>query len=471
MVAILERVATRSSPKVAAVVISHNYGRFLAECLDSVLSQTTQPSEIIVIDDASSDDTPQITEQFRDRGVRYARVSCRNVHQARRMGFEKTTAEVLCFLDADDLLPPDYIVGGLKHFLIPEVAVVYSDMEFFGTRDGRTRFPLQFNREILERDNYLHAGSLVHREALQLSRAFERKIDPLLTQGDWFLWRQVLRDGWIARKQEALYRYRQHGTNWSDAMQKVKPVYFDYAGLRHEILTLFIPLSGRQSLWPGLADYLDRQSWPHDQVRLILMDTSQNLDFSRTVRDWMATCDYPDVHYFREAVARSGIADDDRYQQEVQDEVRRAVARIYNRMAREVATDYVWVLEDDILPPDDAAERLLRGFDDQTASVSSAYRSRYDGMPCVWDGQLRHLPESDENVEVVHGNGFGCVVVRGGLLRRTVFQATGDYDRVFYGQVQRAGLKAKLDWRVQCEHRSSPRELASVHQPPERASE
>lgn len=157
--------------------------------------------------------------------------------------------------------------------------------------------------------------------------------------------------------------------------------YFEYAGLNFETVTLFIPLSGRASHWLEFSAYLDRQTWPHGQIKLVFMDTSQNADFTEQVGDWISTCDYADVRHFKATVADSGLADRDRRDGQVQDEVRTAVSRNYNRMAREVTTDYVWVLEDDILPPDDVCERLLRDFDPQTAWVSAAYDSRFDGQP------------------------------------------------------------------------------------------
>ena len=449
-------------PTWAVIVISHNYGQFLAECLESVLAQTVVPTEVLVIDDSSTDETPDVARQFASRHVTYRRVSCRNVHQARRAGFEATSAEVLCFLDADDSLPPDYLAAGLPLFSDPAVGLVYSDVELFGesmpttatATDARcSNYPAEFDRAYLERDNFLHAGSLVRREALYLSRAFEHSIDPLLTQGDWFLWRHVLGDGWTAVKQPAFYKYRQHGTNWTGLMRQIPNDYFSYAGLRHETVTLFIPLSGRSTLWPALAAYLDRQTWPHAQVRLVLMDTSQDPGFSRKVQKWIASCDYPDVRHVRAAVARAGVADDNRYQPQVRDQVRLAVARIYNRLAREVSTDYAWVIEDDILPPADACERLLRGFNRDTASVSGIYLSRYDGLPSVWGEDCRHLSSPADGLQFTYGNGFGCVVLRGGVLRSTVFRAQGDYDRVFYRQLHASGLKAKIDWRVVCEHR------------------
>jgi len=48
-------------------------------------------------------------------------------------------------------------------------------------------------------------------------------------------------------------------------------------------------------------------------------------------------------------------------------------------------------------------------------------------------------------------------------LRTTVFQGTGDYDRVFYRQLQGTALKAKVDWRVVCDHRPT---TADERRPP-----
>jgi len=206
--------------RAAVVVVAHNYGHFLKQCVESVLAQTSQPAEIVIVDDASTDDTPNIGKRFASRGVRYRRIESGNVHHARRIGFESVKSEIICFLDADDLLPPDYLASGVKCFADQRVGVVYSDVELFGTEFDRTAYPTQFDRGALERDNFIHAGSLVRREALRLSRVFEETFDPLKTHGDWFLWRRILRDGWTAARQGAAYRYRQHGRNWTAEMHR-----------------------------------------------------------------------------------------------------------------------------------------------------------------------------------------------------------------------------------------------------------
>lgn len=440
---------------VAVIVVSHNYGRFLADCLASVLQQTWAADEILVVDDCSTDDTQQVTEKFAPRGVRYLRIDECNVHAARGAGYHATSSEAVCFLDADDVLPDDYLERGREVFTRPEIGIAYSDIERFEGEHGRTALPAEFDRASFERDNYLHAGSIVRREALRLSGVFEHHVDPLRTQADWLLWRSVLQDGWLARKQKAYYRYRQHGDNWMRAMHRAGWNYFDYADLGSTVVTLFIPLSGRGRMWPRLSDFLDRQAWPHNQVRLILLDTSQDAAFFHQVRRWLARSDYADVRHQSFSAGRPALAEENRRDSEVKELVRTAMARIYNRLARDVSTEFVWVLEDDILPPDDACERLLRGFDRCTVSVSAAYLSRYDGKPCVWDEELRHILPQETRLQEVHGNGFGCVVLRGGVLRQTVFRGEGDFDRNFYRDLHAAGLIAKVDWSVQCEHRST----------------
>lgn len=128
------------------------------------------------------------------------------------------------------------------------------------------------------------------------------------------------------------------------------------------------------------------------------------------------------------------------------------MARVYSAIATEVTSDYVWILEDDVVPPDDVCERLLRGFDETTASVSAVYPSRYDRLPCVWDQHRQHYQPVPAGLRPVHGNGFGCVMLRGAVLRHSTFRSQDDYDRVFYDELAAAGWTAKVDWSVGCQH-------------------
>ena len=93
------------SETVSVVICTYNYERFLGECLESVLRQTHPPSEIIVVDDGSDDNTPEAVRRF--EGVRYLRQDNSGKAAAFNQGFAAATSEIICHLDADDYWVPE----------------------------------------------------------------------------------------------------------------------------------------------------------------------------------------------------------------------------------------------------------------------------------------------------------------------------------------------------------------------------
>ncbi len=446
---------TLSTPEVAVAIICHNYGRFLADCLESVLRQTVSATEIVVVDDASTDNTREVAAQYADQGVRYERVEYRNVHQTRRQGLESTRAGIVCFLDADDRLSPDYLERGLPLFEDYRVGVVYSDCQMFGNDTTYRSYPSKFSQAELERDNFIHAGSLVRREALEQSGVFERRIDPFLTQGDWFLWKHVLRSHWTACKQPSVYHYRQHGNNWMQTMRREHHNYFLYAGLAQECVTLCLALSGRKEIWPRTVEFLERQTWPPAQIVLELLDTSQDAEFGQCVTSWASQSPFARVSYAARQVGPPRLADQDRREQSTKLAVRQAMAEIYNHFASVVNTEYVWFLEDDVIPPADVCERLLQGFGKDVVSVAAPYRSRYHEGYCAWIDDVAHVSQPGQGLQSIGGNGFGCTLVRGSVLQQTVFTAQGhpaDFDIAFYSRLRQTGWEARVRWDCECEH-------------------
>ena len=101
---------------VAVIVPVRDCERYVNEAVDSLLAQTAPPREIVVIDDGSSDGTPDALARYGDP-VRVVRQEPVGQFAAINHGIEVSTAPVLAFLDADDLYPPDSLAVRLARLL------------------------------------------------------------------------------------------------------------------------------------------------------------------------------------------------------------------------------------------------------------------------------------------------------------------------------------------------------------------
>lgn len=460
----LPPVAAINTPQVAVVVTCHNYGHFLAECLNSILRQTSGASEIIVIDDASTDDTPQVVAQF--RGVQHKRVNNHSAILSRWDGVLNTDSEIVLFVDADDILPPDFIECGLKEFTDKHVGVVYCDHQHFGNSDHRTCFPDYSIDRLFKGPNFVSTCSLVRREALLICDAWHYGGTDMHQPEDYWMFQRIALDGWEFRKQSAVLHYRRHTESRSQnrAMERKDYNYYHTHGLEHHTVTLFVPLAGRKWMWQRFSEYLDRQEWPRDQIRLVLCDTGQDAEFSAMVRDWIAGCDYPDVRHFKLDAGTPGLADLNRRERVNYHEVKNAVCKIYNQLRLLLDTPYCWILEDDIIPPDDVLQRLLWHFHYNVGAVAAPYQSRFNGSPIVWtdDGiekvkspKRAEPPDKSENqLTEMRGSGFGCLVVRQELVKKHLLPIRNkhqDLDPYFFSQIGDE-WKRLCDWSCKCEH-------------------
>lgn len=92
-------------PSVSIIIPSYNSGLLLPESIESCLKQSYKPSEIIVVNDGSEDNTDGVISAFRGR-IRYVKQGNQGVARARNRGAEMATGDWLLFLDADDILYP-----------------------------------------------------------------------------------------------------------------------------------------------------------------------------------------------------------------------------------------------------------------------------------------------------------------------------------------------------------------------------
>lgn len=127
-------------PWVSVIIPTHNRADFLATSIRSVLNQTFEEFELIVVDDASSNATSQVVASFGDPRVHYIRHDQnRGGAAARNTGIANSNAEYVAFLDDDDEWYPEKLARQMRRMLAsePEVAVVYTGYRVVDRATGK----------------------------------------------------------------------------------------------------------------------------------------------------------------------------------------------------------------------------------------------------------------------------------------------------------------------------------------------
>lgn len=139
---------------VSILIPNFNKGNYLRETLDSVLNQSYENWECIVVDDYSTDDSWEIIEEYVSKDPRFRifkRPSNRLTggNAARNFAFEMSLGEFINWLDSDDLISKDFIQGKLKLFeKDPKLDFVFSDIREFKDDFSEAKFmkKLDFNK-------------------------------------------------------------------------------------------------------------------------------------------------------------------------------------------------------------------------------------------------------------------------------------------------------------------------------------
>lgn len=93
----------------SVVIPLYNKENFIKRTLTSVLNQTFSDFEVIIVNDSSSDSSLKLVEEFKDNRVKVFTKANGGVSAARNFGINKSTHEIIAFLDADDVWLPDYL--------------------------------------------------------------------------------------------------------------------------------------------------------------------------------------------------------------------------------------------------------------------------------------------------------------------------------------------------------------------------
>lgn len=207
--------AISTAPRVSVVIPTYNCERYLAQAVESVLSQNDCDYELLVIDDGSTDNTRSVLEPYSDR-LGYIYQENQGVAAARNHGIKLAKGEFIAFLDSDDYFLSDKLAAQVARFdAEPNLGIVHSGWVRVDT-DGqnlREIKPWEYIPKLsletwLKWKAVLPSAMMFRRHWLELVGGFDPRFPP--AEDTEIVWRLALKGcqaGWLRRVTVA---YRQH---------------------------------------------------------------------------------------------------------------------------------------------------------------------------------------------------------------------------------------------------------------------
>jgi glycosyltransferase involved in cell wall biosynthesis len=225
-------------PTVSVVIPCYNYGHFLADCVHSVVGQRGVETRVLIIDDASTDDSAAIAEELARQHpqveVKVHRENRGHIRTYNEGLLEWATGEYVTLLSADDELPPGSLERSVRLLAAhPAVGMVYGGIQEFGENSttsataARRATAIVYPGAAWLRKRCREAVNVVPTPGTVLRTDVQRLVggyDPLLTHaGDFDMWLRValVSDiGYVGGPPQG--RYRVHGSSMSDAVYRDK---------------------------------------------------------------------------------------------------------------------------------------------------------------------------------------------------------------------------------------------------------
>lgn len=220
-------MSTDAENAVTVIICNYNYGKFVRDCLDSLAGQSRIPSNLIIVDDASTDDSRAVIESFLSDNAHLFQkhVFLSNTENSGKLACINKAIALLetpysLILDSDDYLPPEAIERLLERMLAarernPAIGFAYSDsylVDETGAEIGRGK-SADWSLELLRTHSYIPECALTMSEALRDAGLLD---DSIRVSTKHHKWMRIAEAGWEGHYiPEPLFHYRMHQNNIS----------------------------------------------------------------------------------------------------------------------------------------------------------------------------------------------------------------------------------------------------------------
>lgn len=166
-----------AEPKISVVILCYNYARYLAEAVESIIRQTCQNFETIIVNDGSTDNFWQVAKtlvkKYSKHKIKFINQENKGGPMARNMGIKRSRGKYIMALDADDKLAPTALEK-MARLLDenPEVGIAYSWVQCFGDSDILLKHREYNFKDLIKPTCFMHSSSLFRRRAWEVTGGF-----------------------------------------------------------------------------------------------------------------------------------------------------------------------------------------------------------------------------------------------------------------------------------------------------------
>lgn len=238
-------------PRVSILMPVYNVAPYLREAMDSILTQTFQDFELIVLDDCSPDNSAEILDTYTDeRIVRYRGEKNMGLSNVLNVGMQMARGEFIARMDSDDISTPERLATQVAFLdAHPEVDLCSCGMELFGAK--QETWVRETNVEdvkitALFHSPILHASSMWRREVFEQAGLLYKQ--EMVPAEDYDMWTRAMAAGLkLVNIPEVMYKYRIHPSqatnNVNRLIQKDREVIVNYINLifeKHDFEELYL---------------------------------------------------------------------------------------------------------------------------------------------------------------------------------------------------------------------------------------
>ncbi len=237
-------------PLVSVIMPTYNHAQFIGDAIKSVLDQTYENLELIIINNYSEDNTENIIVSFSDSRIRYKKFRNNGIIAAsRNVGIRESRGKYIAFLDSDDMWKPtktekqiELLENDDNIFLVYSKYIVIKNGIILRTlpkrkklRSGNVFIPLFLS------NNFIGNSTVMLRNTLNEDNFFFDTDIKLRAIEDYDLWLKIAKNKQIAYIDEPLVVYREHGSNTSIG---IKPFLLRYLQVvkkyRHDVSKILL---------------------------------------------------------------------------------------------------------------------------------------------------------------------------------------------------------------------------------------